>query len=162
MITVVIANSPGEKFSSSNSYPSLDSISSGNDLIRLKEYSFVKTLNDMAINRMAIIEPLAMGRFVTIDASLFQKFGFMFSKEPTLGIYGQNDLRPKITNNAGSNVNPPSRIKNKAIVNTGAKLRYGSNVAAKSTIIAAIIVVPLKKIGSLTLFTANAIALYLS
>src|SRR5699024_11794069 len=41
---------------------------------------------------------------------------------------------------------PPNKIKTSAIENTGAKLRYGSNSAANRTSIAAMTVLPLKKI----------------
>ena len=63
--------------------------------MRLKEYSFVVTLNEIIINRIAMIEPLVIGRCVTIEASLSQNPVSFFQSEPTFGIYGQNDLTTK-------------------------------------------------------------------
>src|SRR5699024_9944071 len=143
-------SSPGAKLSSNNSKPTRDSMSSGNDLIKLNEYSFVSTLSDTTSITTKIIEPKTPGRFVTLEASLCQNPRFSFAFEPTLGIYGQNDFLPNKTNSAGSNVNPPTKIKTKAIEKTGAKLRLGSNAAANKTSIAARTVIPLKKIGSVT------------
>src|SRR5699024_1583480 len=71
-ITVVVASSPGAKLSSNNSKPTRDSMSSGNDLIKLNEYSFVSTLSDTTSITTKIIEPKTPGRFVTLEASLCQ------------------------------------------------------------------------------------------
>src|SRR5699024_9649892 len=110
-ITVVVARSPGAKLSSNKSNPPRVSISSGYNLIKLNEYSFVSTLSDTTSITTKIIEPKTPGRFVTLEASLCQNPRFSFAFEPTLGIYGQNDFLPNKTNSAGSNVNPPTKIK---------------------------------------------------
>src|SRR5699024_11917214 len=82
---------------SNNSKPTRDSMSSGNDLIKLNEYSFVSTLSDTTSITTKIIEPKTPGRFVTLEASLCQNPRFSFAFEPTLGIYGQNDFLPNKT-----------------------------------------------------------------
>src|SRR5699024_8730447 len=71
-IRVVIASSPGAKLSSNNSKPTRDSISSGNDLIKLKEYSFVVTFNETSNIKVKINEPSKPGRLITVAANLCQ------------------------------------------------------------------------------------------
>src|SRR5690625_306263 len=85
-INVVIASSPGAKLSSNNSNPTRDSISSGNDLIKLNEYSFVVTFNEITSIITNIMDPDIPGRFVTPEASLSQNPRFILTSEPTLGI----------------------------------------------------------------------------
>src|SRR5699024_2612608 len=83
---VVMAKSAGAKFSSSISYPTRDSMSSGNESFQLKEYSFVITLSDTIINNMETIAPLTNGQFVTVDANRLQNVDVFRSKDPTSGI----------------------------------------------------------------------------
>src|SRR5690606_5607738 len=98
-------------------------MSSGKDFIVSNSYSrFIKLLAD-AIKNKLIAATDSPGFLTTKRPILLQIELLLTFSSPTLGTFGQNDLRPNNVNKAGTSVTDASIIIAMVVANGAAKLR---------------------------------------